>query len=88
MSEFEMQGAPTIETISVEQAQMEPVEQRVGPMMQELERQGMTVHDFFGGNANRIEGNPGAGDWGQNDRGLESFIPPPPPVTRQTPHDN
>jgi hypothetical protein len=49
-----------------------------------MEAQGMTVHDFFGGNDNRIEANIAQGDWGQNDRGLEEFaaagIPAPPPI--------
>lgn len=85
MSEFLMQDAPTIETVSVENAVMEPVEQRVGPMLEALEERGMTVNDFFGGNDPRIDASITQGDWGQEDRGMEAFVPPQPPVPGQHP---
>ena len=75
---------PSISEVPVAQAIIEPPSQRMADLSMGMEAQGMSVHDFFGGNDNRIEANIAQGDWGQNDRGLEEFaamgVPTPPPI--------
>ena len=71
---------PSISEVPIAEARIEPVAQRMGDMTAELEAQGRSVHDFFGGDAPRVDAGIAGGDWGQNDRGFDEMLPPPPPI--------
>ena len=73
-------GAPTVEEIPISQATIESPAVRMGDVHAQLEAQGMTVNEFFGGNEPRVDASIARGDWGQNDRGFEDFVPTPPPI--------